>query len=162
MAHAKSETHTRAVMALVLGAVASVGLPSVASGQAGSGTDSLAVIRISGPTVIAFWTVPESNAQLEADPDLAAALDDQQFYWSTSGEPLAALGVQAVAQPGRAFVLRDAFGDRTFLASADSSAVGYVLVAPGKPLRVVYRVWLPEAIVAEARLHFGGPSGRPD
>ncbi|HEU5050902.1 MAG TPA: hypothetical protein VFU00_11285 [Gemmatimonadales bacterium] len=119
-----------------------------------------AEVRVSGPTVIAFWHVPASDAELEADPGLASALDDQQYYWAESRAPLAAAGITATEQPGRRFIVREPGRAWLFTASADSAEIGYLLVRPGHPPRVLYRVWHPDELLAEARDFFGMPGDR--
>lgn len=117
--------------------------------------DSLPVVEVDGPAVIAFWSVPESNADLEADPGWAAALDDQQYYWAETRDSLIALGIRPRAQPGRRFAVRGPDGDRRFEAHPDSAVIGYLFVAPGKPLRSLYKRRFPDEILTEARRYFG-------
>lgn len=137
--------------------VAGLGWPAAALAQEQPASGSLAEVRVSGPTVIAFWHVPASDAELEADPGLASALDDQQYYWAESRAPLVAAGIAAMEQPGRRFLVREPGRAWLFTASADSVEIGYLLVRPGHPPRVLYRVWHPDELLAEARAFFGMP-----
>ncbi len=118
------------------------------------------VVEISGPTVVAFWRSPTTNEDLARDPDLAAALDEQQYYWAETCERLAALGITALGQPGYEFRLQDGRDDRLFRARPDSAAIGYLLVEPGREYRALYRLRYPDELIAEARLFFGSNDGR--
>ncbi len=121
---------------------------------------SLPVITVERATVIAFWTVPASDAALIAEPTLAMALDDQQYYWAETRGRLTELGIAALGQPGRSFRIRDNLGERVFVAPPDSAVVGYLLVAPGTELKAIYRVHYPDDLVTVARSFFGF-DGRP-
>lgn len=114
----------------------------------------LPVVTVNGPTIIAFWLVPASDSVLIADPDLAAALDDQQYYWAETRPQLALTGITALDQPGRRFLVREPGRAWVFAAEPDSSAVGYLLVQPGIAPRVLHRVWLPHDLLAMAREFF--------
>lgn len=116
---------------------------------------TLPVVEITGPSVIAFWRVPESDSVLVSEPLLAMALDDHQYYWAGTRDLLAELGVAALDQPGRSFRVRDGGGERVFIAEPDSAAVGYLLVGPGTDFFALYRVQYPEELVVAARSFFG-------
>ena len=77
---------------------------------------AIPVVTITGPTVIAFWEVPVSNAALVDDPDFANALDEQQYYWAETRDRLRALGFTPLDQPGRRFRVRDGQSERLFAA----------------------------------------------
>ncbi|HEU4699544.1 MAG TPA: alpha/beta hydrolase-fold protein [Gemmatimonadales bacterium] len=115
---------------------------------------------MTGPTVIAFWTVPASDTALAADPDLASALDEQQYYWAESRTALAAAGFTPAEQPGRRFRVREPGRTWRFAAAADSAAIGYLLVRPGQPACVLYRLRHPDELLAAARAFFGAAAGR--
>lgn len=116
------------------------------------------VVTIDGPTVVIFWTIPDSVPDPEARTSVYAALDQQQTGMADSREALTALGIAEVHQPGRRFVLRRETGDELFVAPPDSSVVGYVFAAPGRQNRVLYRVQFPDALLAAARAWLeGGP-----
>lgn len=128
--------------------------PGVAAAQQPD-TSALPVVIIAGPTVIAFWEVPPSDSTLIADPLLAMALDDQQYYWAGTRDKLAELGIVALDQPSRRFRVRNDLGERVFVAPLDSAVVGYLLVAPGSEFHVMYRIQYPDDLVAAARSFFG-------
>ena len=94
-------------------------------------------VVVTGPTVIAFWLVPASDAALEAHPDLASALDDQQYLWAETRPQLEAAGIAALDQPGRRFVVREPRRRWVFAAASDSAATGYLLAEPGQEPRVL-------------------------
>lgn len=129
--------------------------PAVVTAQQPADTSALPEVAITGSTVIAFWQVAVSDSILVADPILAMALDDQQYYWAGSRAKLADLGIAAIDQPGRSFRVIDELGERIFLAPRDSAVVGYLLVAPGRDFHAIYRVQYPDALVAAARSFFG-------
>ena len=114
-------------------------------------TSALPVIRVPRPAVIAFWRVPTSDAELEADPGLASALDEQQYHWAGSREPLERAGFLALDQPGLAFTIEEPGRRWTFRAHADSGEIGYLIVRPGGGARALYRRRFPDEIVAAAR-----------
>jgi metallo-beta-lactamase class B len=128
--------------------------PGVLVAQQGK-SPTLPEVTISGPTVIAFWEVPPSDSVLVADPMLASALDQQQYYWAGTRDGLTDLGVMALDQPGRHFRVRDEVRDQLFVAPPDSAVVGYLLVAPGRAFRAIYRVQQPEDLLAAVRSFFG-------
>ena len=69
------------VSALLVACTAATALTA----QAGPDSSArLPVQRVTRLSVIAFWQVPASDSVLEADPDLASALDDQQYYWANT------------------------------------------------------------------------------
>ena len=121
---------------------------------------SVPTVTINRPSVIAFWMTPTSNDTLAADPDLASALDEHQYYWAETRERLAALGVSALGQPGRRFYVVDADGRRMFEASAEEAPVGYLLVKPRGTMRPIYRMRYPDQLLDIVREHFGldGPA----
>ncbi len=109
------------------------------------------VQRVTRVSVIAFWPVPASDSVLEADPDLASALDDQQYYWANTRPLLKANGIAALDQPGRIFIVQEPQRRWRFAAAEDSAAVGYLLVAPGRAPRVLYGRQFPDELLAAAR-----------
>ena len=141
-------------VALLAAVVASLGAvqPSDVSG--------LPVVTVTGPTVVAFWEVPSSNSTLIDDPDLASALDEQQYYWAQSRSQLVALGIAARDQPGRHFLVRSGGEEHVFEAPFGSAAVGYLLVDPGRPPVAVYRLQYPDALREIARAFFA--TGLPE
>jgi hypothetical protein len=114
----------------------------------------LPVVVVQGPTVIAFWLVPASDSALVADPDLASALDDQQFYMVGNRPLLSAAGIVPRDQPGRRFVVREPTKDWTFAAAADSAPIGYLIVEPGRTPLVLHKVQYPDALMTAARAYF--------
>ena len=122
-------------------------------------TSALPVVAIEGPTVVLFWTSPDSISDPDALGDLYAALDQQQTTMADTREALSALGMTDVSQPGRRFLIRDEAGERVFTASPDSSVVGYLLVAPEREDRVLYRVRFADVLVGAAREFLGMNAG---
>jgi hypothetical protein len=59
-----------------------------------------------------------------------------------------------VAQPGRRFRVREPNRTWLFAAAPDSAATGYLLVRPGQPPHVLYRMRFPDELLAEARAAF--------
>jgi hypothetical protein len=108
-------------------------------------------VVVTGPTVIAFWLVPASDAVLEADPGLASALDDQQYLWAETRPQLEAAGIVALDQPGRRFMVREPRRRWVFAANPDSAATGYVLAEPGQEPRVLYGRHFPDEVLAATR-----------
>lgn len=129
--------------------------------QGGPDTSArLPVQRVARVSVIAFWQVPESDSVLEADPDLASALDDQQYYWANTRPLLEADGIGALDQPGRVFMVQEPRRRWRFAASKDSAAVGFLLVAPDRAPRVLYGRQFPDELLAAARAFARTPARR--
>ena len=63
------------------------------------------------------------------------------------GEALNPLGVIDLSQPGRQFRIRDGTRESVFTAPPDSSVVGYLLAAPGRDYRALYRVQFTDALL---------------
>lgn len=141
------------ILVILAGAVR----PGGAAAQERPAPDPLPVVTVAGPTVIAFWLVPAADSVLDADPDLASALDDQQYYWSRSRAPLEAAGIAALHQPGRAFRLREPGRSWLFTADPDSAATGYLIVRPGYQPRVLYRRHFADDLIAAMRALVGVP-----
>jgi hypothetical protein len=136
----------------------SAGAAAPLSGQAvPADSSSMPVQRVTKLSVIAFWRVPASDSVLEADPDLAGALDDQQYDWANTRPLLQARGIAALDQPGRVFIVQEPRRRWRFAAASDSSAVGFLIIAPGRSPRVLYGRHFPNEILAAARA-FPGPA----
>jgi hypothetical protein len=132
-------------------------LTTLASGAglaAQADLSELPIVTVTGPTVIAFWEVPSSNAQLADDPDFASALDEQQYYWVETRDRLTAFGITPLGQPGRRFRVRDGQTERLFSAPPDSAVIGYLLVEPGKTFEALYRLQYPDELIAAATSFF--------
>lgn len=148
----------RSVLAVTCWVAVSV---SFAHAQRPPADSTAPLVTITGPTVIAFWRVPSSDAELDADPVLAMGLDNQQYFWAAARDSLESLGIRALDQPGRSFRIDDGVSERTFQADDDSSAVGYVFVAPGSPMHVHYRILSADQVTRIARTTFGGIQEEP-
>ena len=136
------------VSALLVACTAATALTA----QAGPDSSArLPVQRVTRLSVIAFWQVPASDSVLEADPDLASALDDQQYYWANTRPLLEADGISALGQPGRVFVVEEPGRRWRFAAPKDSAAVGFLLVAPGRVPQALYGRQFPDELLAAAR-----------
>lgn len=135
-----------AAVLLVIGVAA-----ATAGAQERATPDPLPVLDVVGPSVIAFWLVPASDSVLDADPGLASALDDQQYYWAGSRAPLEAAGIAALDQPGRTFRLREPGRSWLFAADPDSSEIGYLVVRPGYRPRVLYGRRFADELLAAVR-----------
>ncbi|MHB1222653.1 MAG: hypothetical protein ACYC2G_01195 [Gemmatimonadaceae bacterium] len=124
---------------------------ATAGAQERAAPDPPPIVSVTGPSVIAFWQVPASDSVLDADPGLASALDDQQYYWAGSRAPLEAAGIAALDQPGRTFRLREPGRSWLFAADPDSSEIGYLVVRPGYRPRVLYRRHFVDELLAAMR-----------
>lgn len=130
--------------------LAPIGVPLAA--QQAPARDSLPEVTVTGPAVVAFWIVPASDSVLEADPGLASALDDQQYYWAERGSPLSAAGITPLDQPGRRFRVREADGRVwEFAADPDSAAIGYLLLRSGSAPQTLYGRRFPDELLAAMR-----------
>lgn len=100
---------------------------------------------------------PTSDAELAADPDLASALDEQQYHWAGTRDLLAAAGFLALDQPGLVFRVQEPERAWVFRAESDSGEIGYLFVRPGGESTALYRRRFPDEIVAAAREILGTP-----
>ena len=112
-------------------------------------TSALPAVRVPKGAVIAFWHVPASNAELDADPGLAAALDDHLYYWAGTRELLESAGFLALDQPGLEFAVEGS-GFRWTFRAADNALVGHLLVRPNGESRVLYGRHFPDEVMAAA------------
>ena len=110
-------------------------------------TSALPVVRVPKAAVIAFWHVPASNAELDADLGLASALDDHLYYWAGTRDSLEGAGFLALDQPGLAFGVKGTGFEWTFRA-ADSEVVGHLLVRSDGESRVLYGRHFPDEVMA--------------
>jgi hypothetical protein len=116
-----------------------------------------AVIPIQGPTVLAHF--PVTQAEVDADDDVAEALTDFQFHLGNARDDLTRLGV-AVAERYTPTV-RYRIGDRvvTFAPPSDSG-VAYVLLTPDRAPRIYYGV-LTDTDLVELTQRFVGGRAEP-
>jgi hypothetical protein len=140
--------------------IASLALAAALAPSAARAQD-LPEVVVAGPAVIAFWRVPASDSVLEADPDLAAALDEQQYWWAESRPLLDSAGVEAVDRPGRRFRVREPGRSWEFAADPDSAEIGYLVVQPGRRARALYGRRFPDELLAEARSLAATAEGEP-
>ncbi len=145
----------RALAAIRRGILFGCCIAPALTAQAGRRGSATPVQRVARLSVIAFWRVPASDSVLEADPDLASALDDQQYYWANTRPLLEANGISALDQPGRVFMVQEPRRRWRFAAAADSGATGYLIVAPGRAPRVLYGRQFPDELLAAARAYGG-------
>ena len=129
----------------------------LALGLAAASADALhaqaadtASVPVRGPTVVACFH-PVTQAQVDADPDLATVLDDWQWHWSGAARALRAHGVAAEARMSDWVKL--AVGGRLRLVRCPE--VGYVLVAPGRGPKVLRGVTTDADLVDAAAAFFG-------
>jgi hypothetical protein len=115
----------------------------------------LPVVTIDGPTVILFWTNPDSVSDPDARQGLYSALDQQQTTMADTRDALNAMGVSDLNQAGRQFRVHDGTRERVFTAPPDSLVVGYLLAAPGRDHRALYRVQFTDALLDAVRSFLG-------
>lgn len=118
-----------------------------------------AVVRVGGPTFIAF-APPSTERQLEADAGLAATLDDFGWFVASASDSLRALGFAIVGRTGDSVRVLVRGRQFTFVPERDSARVGYLLLAPDRGPRVAYGVHADSILVAIARAYIAGDSAR--
>lgn len=119
-------------------------------------SQELPVLTIDGPTLVLFWTIPDSVTDPDALASLYAALDQQQTGMADAREALIGLGLAELQQPGRRFLLRGDGLNERFVAPADSAVVGYLFAAPNREVRVLYRVQFQDQLLAAAQAFVEG------
>lgn len=150
----------RGLMMLVL--CLGVGIGEAAEAQHGPPAPAeISEVVVAGPTVIAFWLVPASDSVLDADPGLASALDDHQYYWAETRPRLEAAGIAVLDQPGRRFLVREPCRQWAFVADPDSAATGFLLTEPGHAPRILYGRHFPDEVLAAARAQFRSAVTKP-
>lgn len=100
-------------------------------------------IRIDSLTLIGFYPV-RSNEQLDADEDLATALDDFSYHLGTAMDSLRVRGVAVHLHGGDTLWLRTRDARWRWVRPADSADIGYVLVDSTQRQAVLFgvRSWL--------------------
>lgn len=96
-------------------------------------------VEVRGPTLVAFYPLM-SNAELEADPALAGALDDLAYHIGTAMDSLHAAGYGVEYCSGDTVWMRTGTVRSRFVRSPDSAAVGYVFTDTTGRRAVIYRV----------------------
>jgi hypothetical protein len=91
--------------------------------QPGSAADST-WIRIERPTIVAFHPIA-TNDQIDADEDLATALDDLAFHLGSAMDSLTSLGVAVQYQAGDSVKLLLPAAS-VWTRPADSADIGYL------------------------------------
>ena len=109
-------------------------------------------IRITGPTVIAFFPAVTQDA-VDKDSDLNDALDDFQWYVREAREPFAKAGVRLHEVYAQRIVVR--IGRTTKTLIPGEPKVGYYFIAPGREPLVSYGVDRDEGLFDTAREYFG-------
>lgn len=82
-------------------------------------------IDVNGPTLVGFYPIV-SNAELDADDDLATVLDDFAYHFGTASDSLQAQGYAMSMRGGDTIWLRTAARRWSVVRAADSAAVGYL------------------------------------
>lgn len=100
-------------------------------------------IRIDSLTLIGFYPV-RSNEQLDADEDLATALDDFSYHLGTAMDSLRVRGVAVHLHGGDTLWLRTRDARWRWVRPADSADIGYVLVDSTRRQVVLFgvRTWI--------------------
>ncbi|MEA2238601.1 MAG: hypothetical protein QOC81_3325 [Thermoanaerobaculia bacterium] len=108
-------------------------------------------IRVSGPTIIAFFS-PVTEKELDQDLDLNDALDDFQVYVRDARGPLEKSGIRLHEIYAHQF--RITINGRATTFKPGKVDVGYYFVAPGKKPFVSYGVATDEDLFRMARDYF--------
>lgn len=95
-------------------------------------------IRVAGPTMIAFHPVA-SNAQLEADGNLASVLDDLAYHVGSAMDDLTRSGIAVHYQTGDSVKLLLP-GPAIWVRASDSASVGLLFADPKGNRAVLYGV----------------------
>ena len=130
-----------------------------ASPPAATGGDTLPLVVVTRPSVIAVWAVPPDSL-IESDEWLSTRFDDFMYYLSESRPRLDSLGIEEHDQPlaWRDRRLRVRAGADTWTVGiGDSLEVGYVFAAPGRAPRVHEGMLFDEDLADSLRAHFGRP-----
>lgn len=96
-------------------------------------------ISVDGPTLIAFHPVV-SNDSLEADEDLASALDDLAYHMAGVMDSLEAIGFRFAYRGGDTVWLRTGARRDRVIRHPDSGEIGYVFADTAGRSAIVYRV----------------------
>jgi len=96
-------------------------------------------VEVRGPTLVAFYPL-KSNAELEADPALAGALDDLAYHIGTAMDSLHAAGYGVEYCSGDTVWMRAGNLRSRFVRSPDSADVGYVFTDTTGRRAVIYGV----------------------
>lgn len=122
--------------------ISAEGRSVAAGGTADSGFSAVPEsvwVEVRGPTLVAFYPL-KSNAELEADPALAGALDNLAYHIGTAMDSLLAAGYGVEYISGDTVWMRAGSVRSRFVRSPDSAAVGYVFTDTTGRRAVIYRV----------------------
>jgi hypothetical protein len=109
-------------------------------------------IRITGPTVIAFFPAVTQD-EIDKDLDTNDALDDFQWYVRQAHEPFAKSGIKLHVVYGSRLFVKIRGKTRIFVPG--EAEVGYYFIMPGKKPFVSYGVNSDEGLFHDAREYFG-------
>jgi hypothetical protein len=114
-------------------------------------------VPVAGPTVVAFFP-PVTQAEVDADDELAAVLDDFTWHLSSAARALREAGVAVHVRFAAAVRLRDAGTEREFVPGGEMRGVGYLLVLPGRAPRMLRGVMTDIDLLSAAADYFGRPA----
>ena len=125
----------------------------------GAATDTATII-VSGPTLVAFLP-SNSKARVDADSTgggISTAIDDLMFYLGDASDTLAARGVTIHVKIADTLSLATTGPNARrwrWTPAGDSAEIGYYLVSPDRPARVLYGVQVNERLVDAVARHLG-------
>ena len=124
------------------------------------GADTLPLVDVAKPSVIAVWAVPPESL-LNADDGLASAYDQFMYFLAESRPRLDSLGVENLDQPlawaDRRLRVRSGARVDTVGLRDTVMVTGYVLAAPGRAPRVLEGLLVDEDLADSVRAHFRRP-----
>jgi len=107
-------------------------------------------VSVDGPTLVAFHP-NVSNDSLEADEDLATALDDLAYHISSAMDSLRAAGFSQEYRGGDTLWLRTGAQRALAVRDQDSASVGYLFADTGGRRMAVYGVRTSTELIAIAQ-----------
>jgi hypothetical protein len=160
----------RLTMAIaLLGALGTAWLPAPRAAAAAVGTrpvvdtprvdtsasDSVRIVAVRAPAVIAFYAPPPNDSFLDTDEGLATLYDDYMYYWADSRPRLEAMGIAPLDESVDWYDrrLRIRVGKRVWpVALPDDVPVGYLFVAADGPPYLHLGVMVDEDVADSARV----------
>jgi len=118
-------------------------------------TDSIRIVDVKAPAVIAIYAPPPNDSFLDTDDGLATLFDDYMYYWAESRPRLEKMGIGALDETVEWYDrrLRLRVGTRVWpVALPDDVPVGYLFVAADGPPRLHLGVMVDEDVADSARV----------
>ena len=112
------------------------------------------VVRVDGPTVVAFWKFDRQKDPALAEGEEGESLSDFQFYAGNEKDLFAKRGIHFYEIYGTSFTLKVKNQTSIVRAKQFDDGVGYYLIAPGKEPQIIKGVMTDSDLLQLAEKYF--------